>query len=93
MKAFPLSDPPPEMAGFYARITEILESNLHSYEKGNCFNILGVLKTMSEESPEYIDKFLPLLVKFVQKLAKDHIPFTKLKINTPLTNSKYYSQS
>jgi hypothetical protein len=75
MKAFPLSDPAPEMAGFYGRITEILDNSLQNYEKGNFFSILGALKTMSEEMPEYLDKFLPALVKLVQKLQKDRILF------------------
>lgn len=73
MKAFPLSEPAPEMAGFYGAIKEILDTCLAKYEKGQCLNVLAVLKTISEECPDYIDKFLPDLVKLVVKLAKDRI--------------------
>eukprot|EP00026_Physarum_polycephalum_P000015 Phypoly_transcript_00015.p1 GENE.Phypoly_transcript_00015~~Phypoly_transcript_00015.p1 ORF type:complete len:3639 (+),score=586.09 Phypoly_transcript_00015:159-11075(+) len=72
MKAFPHSDPAPEMAGFYGTIKDHLENSLRGYEKGQYLSILSVLKTISEESPEYLDKFLSDLVKLVGKLAKDH---------------------
>jgi hypothetical protein len=73
MKAFPLVQPAPEIAPFYNHIADIIEASLNNYEKSNVHNIVVILKTMCEHKADYLDRYLPLMVKLVQKLSKDHL--------------------
>lgn len=66
MKTFPISAPNSEITPFYKHISDILESNLNNYEKNHTHNTLVLLKTLSADMPEFLDRYLPLLLKVIQ---------------------------
>ncbi len=66
MKAFPISKPNCEIASFYSHIGDIIDTSLNNYEKSNVHNIVVLLKTICDEKSDYLDRYLPSLVKMIQ---------------------------
>lgn len=74
MQAYPISNKESEISSFYQSISDILETNLSNYEKStNIHCTVFLIKTISNIEPEFLDRYLPLVVKVFQKLAKDHV--------------------
>jgi transformation/transcription domain-associated protein len=71
MKFFPIQGS--EIASFYTHISDVLESALNNFEKNNISCTLLILKTICEEKSDFLDRYIPYLIKILQKLAKDHI--------------------
>lgn len=66
MKTFPLNQPNNEISLFYNQIGESIEFILNNYEKNNLNNAITILKTYYSENAEYIDRYLPSLIKLLQ---------------------------
>ena len=71
MKFFPIQGS--EITSFYTHISDVLESALVNFEKNNISCTLMILKTICDEKPEFLDRYIPNLIKILQRLAKDHI--------------------
>lgn len=62
----------PEAMAFYSKIGQTIESGLLGNDKGKFYSTVIILKTLCTEVPETLDRYIPGLVKLIQKLAKDH---------------------
>lgn len=61
-----------EAMAFYSKIGQTIESGLLGHDKGKFYSTVIILKTLCTEVPETLDRYIPGLVKLIQKLAKDH---------------------
>ncbi|GAM17861.1 hypothetical protein SAMD00019534_010360 [Acytostelium subglobosum LB1] len=76
-----------ELAQFYTSMATAIDGILATFEKNFNISILNVLKTFKDEQPDWIEPYLPHLMKIIQRLtgfllAPDTIPIMPLPPGT-----------